>query len=200
MALKGAYTVMKTKLLKYKPQVKRKPIFPIATMLDLSLKFEYIPTDEQEYITKTLKYLLQLMPAPPISNTSTTCSKMMVELMKRKRKKNINILLEKLISDEIFDYLHDSQVECSHLDALQWWSKIGSEKYSRLAMLAKEFLSVCALSSLSEPLFSSGQGIVTYKRGKLSIRTISILMALKSWGKTDEADTYEEEFGKADKN
>ena len=44
---------------------------------------------------------------------------MMVELMKRKRKKNIKILLEKLISDEIFYYLHDSQVECPHLDALQ---------------------------------------------------------------------------------
>ena len=83
MALKGAYAVMKTKLLKYEPQLKRKPIFPISTMLDLSLKFEYIPTDEQEYITKTLTHLLQLMPAPPISsacsqseplsNTSTTC-------------------------------------------------------------------------------------------------------------------------------
>ena len=71
----------------------------------------------------------------------------MVELMKRKRKKNINILLEKLISDEIFDYLDYSQVECSHLDALQWWCKIGSEKYLRLAMLANRFLSVCALSS-----------------------------------------------------
>ena len=166
MALKGSYTVMKTKLLKYKPQVKRKSIFPIATMLDPSLKFKYIPTDEQEYITKTLKHLLQLMPAPPISsacsqsepvsNTSTTCSKMMVELMKRKRKKSINILLEKPISNKIFDYLHDSHVECSHLDALQWWCKIGSEKYPRLAMLAKGFLSVCASSSPSEHLFSSG--------------------------------------------
>ena len=127
------------KLLKYKPQVKIKPIFPIATMLDPSLKFKYIQTDEQEYITKTLKHLLQLMHAPPIlsvcsqseplSNTSTIFSKMMVELMKRKRKKNINILLEKLIFDKIFDYLHNSRVECSHLDALQWWCKIGSEKY-----------------------------------------------------------------------
>ena len=34
MALKGAYNVMKAKLLKYDSQVKRKPIFPIATMLD----------------------------------------------------------------------------------------------------------------------------------------------------------------------
>ena len=95
-------------------------------MLDPSLKFKYIPTDEQDYIIKTLKYLLQLMLAPPISSAcsqseplSNTCLKMMVELMKYKRKKNINILLEKPISDEIFDYLHDSQVECSHLDALQ---------------------------------------------------------------------------------
>ena len=62
-------------------------------------------------------------------------------------------------------------------------------------MLAKGFLSVCALSSPSECLFSSRRGIVTYKRGKLSARTISILMTLKSWGKTDEADTDEEEFG-----
>ena len=82
-------------------------------MLNPSLEFEYIPTDEQEYIKKTLKHFIQLMFAPPISsvcsqseplsNTSTTCSKMMVELMKRERKKKINILLEKPISDEIFD-------------------------------------------------------------------------------------------------
>ena len=100
-ALKGAYTMMKTKILKYDPQVKRKPIFHIAIVLDPSLRFEYIPTDDQEYITKTLKHLLQLMPASPISSacsqseplsiTSATCSKMMVELMKHKRKKNVNI-------------------------------------------------------------------------------------------------------------
>ena len=73
--------------------------------------------------------------------------------------------------------------------------KIGSEKYARLTMLAKGFLSVCASSSPSEHLFSSRRGIVTYKKGKLFARTISILMTLKSWGKTDEADTDEEEFG-----
>ena len=81
------------------------------------------------------------------------------------------------------------------VNALQWWCKIGSEKYLRLAMLANGFLSVCASSFPSKRLFSSGRGIVTYKRGKLSARTISTLMTLKSWGKTDEADTDEEEFG-----
>ena len=67
----------------------------------------------------------------------------------------MNILLERPIYDEIFDYLHNSQVEGSHLDALQWWCKIGSEKYPRLAILAKGFLSVCESSSPSERLFSS---------------------------------------------
>ena len=125
-------------------------------MLDVYLKLEYILTDEQEYITKMLKHLLQLMPTPlifntfsqskPLSNTSTTCSKMMVELMKHKRKKKINILLGKPISNKIFDYFHESQVKCSHLDALQWWCKIGSKKYPQLVMSTKGFLSVCASS------------------------------------------------------
>ena len=61
-------------------------------------------------------------------------------------------------------------------------------------MLAKGFLSICVLSSPLEYLFSSRRGIVTYKRGKLSTRTISILMTLKLWRKKDEVDSDEEEF------
>ena len=65
---------------------------------------------------------------PPTSSTCTqgetlhsnsiASSKMAIELIKSKRKRNMNILLERPISDEIFDYLRDSQVEGSHLDAL----------------------------------------------------------------------------------
>ena len=71
MALKGAYNEIKANLLKYESQVKWKPIFPIATMLDLYLKLEYIPMDEQEYIMQHLKNFLQLMPPPPTSSTCT---------------------------------------------------------------------------------------------------------------------------------
>ena len=58
MELKGAYTMMKAKYFKYKPQVKRKPIFQIATMLDSFLKLGYIPTDEKKYITKNENHCL----------------------------------------------------------------------------------------------------------------------------------------------
>ena len=50
IAMKVAHNVMKAKLLKYDSQVKRKSIFLIATIFDPSLKLEYIPIDEQEYI------------------------------------------------------------------------------------------------------------------------------------------------------
>ena len=63
--------MMKAKLLKYESEVKRKPIFPIATMLDTSLKLEYIPMDDQEYSKHQLKHLLQLMLALPTSSTCT---------------------------------------------------------------------------------------------------------------------------------
>ena len=72
--------------------------------------------------------------------------------------------------------------------------RLGLKKNPQLVMLAKGFLSVHASSSPSERLFSSGRGSVTYKRGKLSPRIISVLMTLKSWVKKDEIDNDDEEF------
>ena len=106
----------------------------------------------------------------------------------------MKILLERPIFDEIFDYLHDAQVEGSHLDALQWWFNIRCEKYPRLEVLAKGFLLVCASSSPSYRIFSSGRGIVMYKRERLSPRTISILMTLKYWGYNDKIDNNMEQL------
>ena len=100
----------------------------------------------------------------------------MVELIKLKRKRNINILLERPISDEIFDYLHDFQLEGSHLDAQQWWCKIGSEKYPRLTILAKGFLSICASSSPSERFFLIRTRDRYIQKGKISIFTKVILI------------------------
>ena len=41
MTLKRAYNAMKAKLLKYEPHLKRNPIFPIAIILDPSLKLKF---------------------------------------------------------------------------------------------------------------------------------------------------------------
>ena len=62
-------------------------------------------------------------------------------------------------------------------------------------MLAKGFLSFFYFKLSIRASFLIRRGIITYKRGKLSPRIISILMTLKLWGKEDEADSDEEEFG-----
>ena len=47
MILKSAYTEMEEKLLKYEPHIKGNPIFPTSTILNPSLKLEYISLHEQ---------------------------------------------------------------------------------------------------------------------------------------------------------
>ena len=59
--LRRAYTSMKEKLLKYEMQVRRKPMFPIATVLDPRLKLEHIPRGEQQFDMKTLLNMLEII-------------------------------------------------------------------------------------------------------------------------------------------
>ena len=58
-ALRHVYTSMKEKLLKYEMQVRRKPMFPIATELDPRFKLKHIPHREQKFVVKTLLNLLK---------------------------------------------------------------------------------------------------------------------------------------------
>ena len=48
-ALRCEYTVTKEKLLKYNMQVRRKHMFPIATVLDLRFKLGHIPYVEHNF-------------------------------------------------------------------------------------------------------------------------------------------------------
>ena len=48
-ALICAYTMMKEKLLKYNMQVRRKLVFPIATMLDPRFKLGHIPYGKHNF-------------------------------------------------------------------------------------------------------------------------------------------------------
>ena len=58
-ALRHAYTLMKEKLLKYEMQVRRKPMFPIAIVLDPRFKLEHIPHGEQKFFMETLLNMLE---------------------------------------------------------------------------------------------------------------------------------------------
>ena len=57
--LRRAFTSMKEKLLKYEMQVRRKPMFPIATMVDPRFKLEHILHGEQKFVMETLLDMLE---------------------------------------------------------------------------------------------------------------------------------------------
>ena len=64
---------------------------------------------------------------------------------------------------------------------LTWWKVAGYQAYPKIAILAKDLLSICATSALAKRFFSSGQGIITYMRSRLNTESISALMTLKGW-------------------
>ena len=76
-------------------------------------------------------------------------------------------------------------IDCLHDDSLQPRYKRVSNKYLCISVLAREFLSICALSSPSEHLFSMGRRIIRFCRGRLAPDTISALMMLKSSSNED---------------
>ena len=58
-ALRHAYTWMKAKFLKYKMHVRRKPMFPIATVLDPIFNLEHIRHGEHKFVMETLLNMLE---------------------------------------------------------------------------------------------------------------------------------------------
>ena len=103
---------------------------------------------------------------------------------------------------ELHAYLQQATVE---QDALTWWKVSSYRAYPKIAILAKDFLSICATSAPAERFFSSGRGIITYTRSRLNAESISALMTLKCWlqqarfennkfvDKDDELDIINEE-------
>ena len=58
-ALRCVYTVMKEKLLKYNMQVRKKPMFPIARVLDPKFKLGHIPYGEHNFVKEILLNMLK---------------------------------------------------------------------------------------------------------------------------------------------
>ena len=189
-----AYMSMKEKLLKYDMQVRRNPIFPIATVLDHRFKLEHIPHGEHNFFMKTLLNMLESVRSVEafscmsiddlLASTTHKHSKLLMQIMQRQLNRSTTVD-ERSLTVKLEDYLCEPCIDYLRDDSLQWWHKRGSNKYPCLSVLAKEFLSICASSSPSERRFSTGRGIITFRRGRLAPNTISASMTLKSWSPED---------------
>ena len=64
----------------------------------------------------------------------------------------------------------------------EWWSGREAALYLVLALIARDYSVVLATSVPTESVFSIARLIITKLRNRLSSRTISLVMCLKSWG------------------
>ena len=76
----------------------------------------------------------------------------------------------------------------------------GQVSYPLLELVAKEFLAVRATSTMCEQLFSKGHRVINYKRSRLTIESVEVLMRLKSWYsneylRAEDDDGYNDDDG-----
>ena len=77
--LRHAYIMMKEKLMKYDIEVRRKPMFPIAIVLDPRFKVGHIPHGEHKFVMKTLLNILKSV-RPIQASTSTLIDDILASL------------------------------------------------------------------------------------------------------------------------
>ena len=164
-------------------------MFPISTLLDPRFKLEHIPHGEHKFVIETLLNMLESvsiiegsssMPIDDfLASRTQKRTKVMIQFIERQSSRSTTVD-EQSVKVKLDDYLCEPCIGCLHDDSLQWWHNRGFNKFPRLSVLAKEFLSICASSSPFESLFSTGRGIIKFRRRRLAPDTISALMTLKS--------------------
>ncbi|XP_078433662.1 uncharacterized protein LOC144704952 [Wolffia australiana] len=69
---------------------------------------------------------------------------------------------------------------------LHWWKPTVQLSYPALALVAKEFLEVQAMSAVCERLFLEGRQVIDYTRSRVTAESVEVLMMLKALYSNDD--------------
>jgi len=86
------------------------------------------------------------------------------------------------VTGELDRYYRADLFSCDDdsFDILHWW-KMHASKYPILASMARDVLAVTASTVAAESAFSTGGGIVTDHRTRLSSNTVEALICFQNW-------------------
>lgn len=180
--LKDAATKMKTKLQKYQPFLESE-LSKIALFLD--------PRDNNESTTTHIKAIVRQI----LENKYGYLFRNSEQLTKKRNILfcgNVNSVSQ-FTGDEIDDYCNYTSRGCDDsIDILLWWKTIGSVRFPKLSLLAKDTHMAMASSVPSESAFSDSGQTVTPHRSNLSHSNIENVMKLRSWLKFKDRLSVEE--------
>jgi hypothetical protein len=125
--------------------------------------------------------------------TCTSCIKVRSENSFEVSKANVLLLYSSVatISDEYTRYC-DSPPLPDIEDARQWWQETTQQRnFPYLSKMALDILSIPAMSTEPERIFSSIGITMTNRRNKLSMLNLEALEQIKSWCKLGELEVCE---------
>ena len=163
----SACMAMTDKLAKYEERLQGSNAFAIATVLDLQLKLNYIPACNQENLKVDICKALQEVQDEgnqAILHSIETIEPNLVssDILKGSGNKILSRVgrMTKPAAMRPISYIHELHAYLQQAtveeDALTWWKVAGYRAYPKIAILAKDFLSICATSAPAERFFSSG--------------------------------------------
>jgi hypothetical protein len=83
---------------------------------------------------------------------------------------------------EVDDYFKDLPLPCT--DPIAWWAE-REIKYPRLSRMAFDILTIPAMSSEPERVFSRGGLVISSQRHSINAKTLEMLLCLQHWLKDE---------------
>ncbi|KAM0664338.1 hypothetical protein ACQRIU_006921 [Beauveria bassiana] len=187
-------TMMETawaKLADYYELTEDSPVYSAATVLNPSSKWAYMEKtweDKAEWIERAKSRVAQLwrdsykstssLPVlrPGSAEEPTTRRLNGYKMWMNEQKATIF----NMDDDEYEVYCREPVVMTS--DPLKWWLELAQRKrFPSLSLMAIDILSIAAMSSGTERLFSKSKLTVTDQRGAMDAETLNLVECLRSW-------------------
>ena len=154
------------KLAKYEERLQGSNAFTMAIVLHPQLKLNYIPACDHENLKANICKALQEVQDEGnqviLHSIETIESDLVFSYILKGNGNKILSRVGRMTKPSTMppiSYIHELhaylQQETMEEDALTWWKVVGYQAYPKIAILAKEFLSICATSASAERLFSS---------------------------------------------
>ena len=166
------------------------PAYAMALLLHPSRRLEYIRTiwkhewwEAIEHSVRQLwvDYRDRLLPIDTVAKQANISDQIKVPSIYDSLRKSLDITSRKQEQGDEFErYIHATPHPLDGISALEWW-EIHRLEFPRLSCLARDILSIPAMSDEPERIFSSSRRVLSWDRARLGDKVLEHLTCIKHW-------------------